>query len=438
MLALSALATIVALVIAGALIAGVLGRFVKQGIDRRLDANLALMASAVSRNGDIDRQRLAAVQASLDAGPGWGWRLDAPGGTIGSTDTLVIDPGPADPHLPALPGSAGLPHADDHGLRPLEGHDRAGAPIHARQVKMVTGTGPVVLTAAAPRDVIARPVMSALAPLLATLAALGTVLGLAAWLQIRLGLRPIRRLRAAVEQVRRGEADAIDTDQPVELRALAEELNALVRDNDTALATARASAANLAHALKTPVATLALELAGDPREGQVDRIDATIRHHLARARAQVASTRVATPLAPAIDALIATIATLRSDRAITINATVAPGIIVGIDPADLDELVGNLIDNAVRHARTHVHIVAQPTDRRVALTIVDDGPGIPAAERDNATAPGVRLDERTDGHGFGLAIARELTELHGGMLTLADGVGGGLAVSVTLPLARRH
>ena len=438
MLALSALGTIVALVIAGALIAGVLGRFVTRGIDRRLDANLALMASAVSRDGDIDRQRLAAVQASLDAGPGWGWRLDAPGGTIGSTDTLVIDPGPADPHLPALPGSAGPPHAGDHGARPLEGHDRAGAPIHARQITMVTDTGPVVLTAAAPRDVIARPVMGALAPLLATLAALGTVLGLAAWLQIRLGLRPIRRLRAAIEQVRRGEADAIDTDQPVELRALAEELNALVRDNDTALATARASAANLAHALKTPVATLALELAGDPRAGQVDRIDATIRHHLARARAQAASTRVATPLAPAIDALIATIATLRSDRAIAVSATVAPGIIVGIDPADLDELVGNLIDNAVRHARTHVHVVAQAADRRVALTIVDDGPGIPAADREHATAPGVRLDERTDGHGFGLAIARELTELHGGVLTLADGVAGGLAVSVTLPLVRRH
>jgi len=445
MLALSALATIVALVIAGALIAGVLGRFVTQGIDRRLDANLALMASAVSRNGDIDWQRLATVQASLDAEPGWRWRLDAPGRAIGSADTLVIDPGPAEsrrssPFPPDRehPGSAGPPHADDHGARPLEGHDRAGAPIHARQTTMVTGTGPVVLTAAAPRDVIARPVMSALTPLLATLAALGTVLGLAAWLQIRLGLRPIRRLRAVIEQVRRGEADAIDTDQPVELRALAEELNALVHDNDMALATARASAANLAHALKTPVATLALELAGDPRAGQVDRIDATIRHHLARARAQVASTRVATPLAPAIDVLIATIATLRSDRAITIGATVSPALIVGIDPADLDELVGNLIDNAVRHARTHVHIVAQPTDRRVALTIVDDGPGIPAAERDNATAPGVRLDERTDGHGFGLAIARDLTELHGGVLTLADGVDGGLAVSVTLPLARRH
>ena len=183
---------------------------------------------------------------------------------------------------------------------------------------------------------------------------------------------------------------------------------------------------------------MALELAGDPRAGQVDRIDATIRHHLARARAQVASTRVATPLAPAIDALIATIATLRSDRAIAVSATVAPGIIVGIDPADLDELVGNLIDNAVRHARTHVHVVAQAADRRVALTIVDDGPGIPAADREHATAPGVRLDERTDGHGFGLAIARELTELHGGVLTLADGVAGGLAVSVTLPLVRRH
>ena len=98
------------------------------------------------------------------------------------------------------------------------------------------------------------------------------MLTIAATVQIRLGLRPVRLLRDGVAGVRRGTSDGVDEDQPDELRPLAEELNALIRDNDAALAHARASAANLAHALKTPVATLSLALADDPRASQVERI----------------------------------------------------------------------------------------------------------------------------------------------------------------------
>lgn len=433
MLALSAVATLVALLIAGVSIAGVLGRVVTMGIDRRLDAQLTLIASAVGRDGEIDRGRLRSVQPLLDPGPGWRWRIDAPGGSIGSDDLPVAAPTPPGPRRPERgPGQGPGP-----GPGALDGRDRSGDQLHARQVTVETGAGQVVLTAAAPRDVITQPVRSALAPLLATLALLGAVLGMAAVVQIRLGLRPVRRLRAAVGAIRRGDAHAVDSDQPAELRPLAEELNALVRENEAALATARASAANLAHALKTPVATLGLELAGDPRRAQVDRIDTTIRHHLARAKAATASTRAATPLAPAIAELATTITRLRGERGVAMRSAVAADLVVAVDPADLDELAGNLIDNAARHARASVSIEAQREGRLVRLVITDDGPGIPAADRARATAPGVRLDERSDGHGFGLAISRDLAELHGGTLSLEDAPGGGLRATVTLPHAHR-
>ena len=181
--------------------------------------------------------------------------------------------------------------------------------------------GAVTLFAAAPRAVIARPLRDALVPLLAALAILATLLAAASWVQLRLGLKPLGRMRAQVAAIRAGEASRLDEDQPVELRGLAAELNALAADREAALATARQSAANLAHALKTPVATLALGLRDDPaKAAQVARIDATIRHHLSRARAGTVDTRASTPVAPAIADLVQAIGRLHAGRGLSIAA----------------------------------------------------------------------------------------------------------------------
>ena len=110
--------------------------------------------------------------------------------------------------------------------------------------------------------------------------------------------------------------------------------------------------------------------------------------------------------------------------------------VAAMDAQDFDELLGNLLDNAARHARAQVRVEVRPQPgdaRRIDLIVADDGPGIPAADRARVTEPGVRLDERGEGHGFGLAIVRELAELHGGRLTLAERDGGGLEARVSLP-----
>lgn len=428
MLVLSATATLVALLLAGVIVAGILGRVVTQGIDRRLDAQLALIATAVGKDGRLDRARLRQVQGALDAGPGWRWRVEAPALALESEDFPQIEAGPPE-HLTGA-GARGL-------VRPIEGLSRDGDAVHGRVLRLETPGGAVTIFATAPRDIIERPLRDALLPLLGMLAAIGALLGLAALSQVRLGLRPVRRLRAEVAAVRDGSIEKVDEAQPEELRPLAEELNALVRDNAAALASARASAANLAHALKTPVATLALELRDDPRAAQVERIDTTIRHHLSRARLGSSSIRAVTRVAPALEALVHTISQLHAGRNITVEVDGARDWAVAIGPSDFDELLGNLIDNAARHARAGVTIEVQPDGRMLRFEVSDDGPGIPVAERDRAIAPGVRLDERGDGHGFGLAIARELAALHGGALKLEEAAQGGLAATVTLPMSKR-
>ena len=441
MLLLSAVAILAALGIAGWAIAGVLERVVTEGIDRRLDAEIALMASVVDGDGRVDRAALAQRQGALDAGRDWLWRIEAPGGAIGSTDRFVPRPdaAPPGPRLPGPPGppppgAAPLPDAGPQGV---DGTDASGARLHARRLVLTTRSGPVTLFAAAPRGVIARPLREALVPLLAALAILAGLLATATLVQLRLGLKPLARLRAQLAAIRAGEAERVDEDQPVELQGLAAELNALAADRAQALATARQSAANLAHALKTPVATLALRLRADAEgAAQVERIDATIRHHLARARAGVVDTRASTAVRPAVDDLVQAIGRLHGMRGLAITADVRGDPVAAIEPQDFDELLGNLLDNAAQHARSMVQASASldPADaRRLVLTVADDGPGIPEEERSRVTQAGVRLDERGEGHGFGLAIVRELASLHGGALTLDAREGGGLVAQVTLP-----
>lgn len=440
MILISGAAILVALLIAGWGLASALEGIVTRGLDQRLDSEIAVLASAVDGRGAVDRGRIAQRRGLLEPEPGWRWRIAGPDGMIGSGDFPPLlpphPPGPDGGPPPALPpGPAPAPSPVDQ-PHPADGHTEQGVRVHARQITIPSLRGPVTITAAAPRAVVARPIRAALVPLLAMLAGLGGLLAAASLIQLRLGLRPLRRLREEVAAIRTGERTRVDEDQPAELRPLATELNALTADSERALAAARASAANLAHALKTPVATLALDLAGDPpRAEQVARIDATIRHHLARARVQIGASRSSTALRPAMGDLAHAIARIHADRGITISAEAAEDVSVAMDAHDLDEVAGNLVDNAARHARSKVSIAATAEGRQVRLCITDDGPGIPEADRIRATQAGARLDERGDGHGFGLAIARELADLHGGELILEEAPSGGLVACVLLPRA---
>lgn len=425
MLAMAALATLIALAIAGWAMLGILERFVTQGLDQRLDAQLAVMASAVRDDGSVDRTRLEQRLSVLGGGPGWGWHIAGPLGETGSADFPTLAPMP--PHPPGAPPDRPSPI-------PYEGADRQG-PVHARRVTIDTAAGQVTLSAAAPAEVVAGPIRAALLPLLTIILVLAVIFAIAAIVQLRLGLRPVLALRDQVAGIRRGTRSAVDEDQPAELKPLAVELNALATDSAAALASARASAANLAHALKTPVATLALTVGDNPvASAQVSRIDGVIRHHLARARTAAIGRRATTRAAAVVADLVTTIGALHRD--VTIAADIPADLMVAVDIHDLTEIIGNLLDNAARHARTIVSVTTMVGDGHVAIAISDDGSGIPPDQRDAAMTSGVRLDEGMGGHGFGLAIVRDLITLHGGKLELRDSPMGGLQAVVTMALAR--
>jgi signal transduction histidine kinase len=435
MLVLSLLASLAALAIAGVAISQVLERFVTAGTDARLGDRLIALESAVRPDGMLNRAQLVRVTAQL--APGEPWRIELPDNTVSGGGELVRvtqphrrSPPPARPDDPA---GADRPDRLRDGTLPFEGQMATGERIHGLTTTIMTSAGSARVLVAVPRGEIDRPVLAALAPLGVSLVILGFALGGAALLQLRLGLRPLRTLQRAVEEIRGGRATSVPEDMPDELAPLARELNALATDNAAALQGARASAANLAHALKTPIATLGLHLARDAAaQVQLARIDATLRHHLGRARIAVTDRRAITRLAPALADLTDTIAVLHGGR-VTILLEVDPDIAAAIAAQDLDELAGNLIDNAARYATKQVVVTAAAADRRLLLTVADDGPGIPPAARAEATAPGIRLDERSGGHGFGLAIVREIAELYGGSLSLDEAPAGGLRASVSLP-----
>ncbi|OAN66198.1 ATP-binding protein [Sphingomonas sp. TDK1] len=423
MLLLSGVVTLLALALAGWTMAGVLDRVVTGGVDQRLDAQLALLASAVRADGSIDRTRLAARQGSLAAGPGWRWRIEAPGETLGSADFPTLRaplPGPPDAGTLPLPPT------------PLEGEDAKGR-VHARQLVVTSDAGPVTLIASAPGRVIGRPIRDALVPLASVIVALAVIFALAAWVQLRFALRPLAALVTQIGAIRRGERERVDEDQPTELEPLAEELNALAASNAATLAAARQSAANLAHALKTPVATLSLTVAPDsPAAAQVRRIEGVIRHTLARARAVAVNQRASTEVAAIADDVAGVLRMLRPNVAIQLD--VEPGTRVAIDAHDLSEMLGNLLDNAARHARTRVAFsTAMATPGEIEIRIDDDGPGIPPERRAQVLQPGVRLDEGPAGDGFGLPIVRDLLELYGGRLDLGDSPLGGLRATLKCP-----
>ena len=441
LLATALIATLAALAFAALTIGAVLDRFVMQGLDDRLDAQIAVLAQAVRPDGQIDRSRLILAAPYDDPRGGWGWRIDACGKTIAS---------PAPPDLAAAqdrpPFPDGPPFArhrrDGRDPQALDWRDRHG-PRHARSLTLATPAGPVRITASAPRAIVDRPLRAAMLPLLGSLLLLGVALAAATLVQLRIGLRPLKAMRDSLTAIRAGKAAALPADQPTELAPLATEINALIAENSAALANARGHVANLAHGLKTPLATLALALPAHDPDGllreQVARIDRAVRHHLGRARAATpgGGMRVATPLGPVIADLTVALARIHADRRVTAQVEIAPDLAVAVDRQDLDELIGNLLDNAWRWAASRIGVTATPAgdSRFVRLSIEDDGSGIAPEARRAALSAGQRLDERGDGHGFGLSIAYELATLYGGTLTLETATLGGLAAIVTLPQA---
>ena len=282
-----------------------------------------------------------------------------------------------------------------------------------------------------------------------TFTALGIVLLLTTNFQVRFGLAPLKRISESIADIRSGRAERLEGEFPVEIAPLARETNALIDANREIVERARTHVGNLAHAIKTPLSVIVNEAGAhgaDPFANKVmeqaDVMRDQVAHHLQRARiaARVTIVGTVTEVAPALEALQRTMEKIHRDRGIVIEVKADPKAKFRGEQQDLEEMAGNLVDNACKWASSRVFIdalVERPAEPGAAPTlrilVDDDGRGLSAAERAKVSRRGQRLDESKPGSGLGLSIVTELAALYGGSLALGNAPIGGLRAELVLP-----
>lgn len=266
------------------------------------------------------------------------------------------------------------------------------------------------------------------------------------WLQVSWSLWPLRRLQNTLKQVREGETSQLSGTYPAEIRPVVDDLNALLFHYQELLERARNHAGNLSHALKTPIAVLNNEVAHLDEQEQsrlqpsLQQLQQHIDYHLGRARMAGASNILSAKTAPSprVDAIAMAMDKVYADRGVVLVNELESELLVAIEKRDLDEILGNLIENSYKWAKGLIRVhQPQQTAETVVLVIEDDGPGIEDGAYQSAVKRGVRLDEATPGTGLGLNIVNELAHSYRGELSLGRSQLGGLRAAVTLPKPRK-
>ncbi|MGA2054025.1 MAG: sensor histidine kinase [Bradyrhizobium sp.] len=284
-----------------------------------------------------------------------------------------------------------------------------------------------------------------------TFVALSIVLVLTTIFQVRFGLAPLKRISDSIADIRSGRAERLEGEFPVEIAPLARETNALIDANREIVERARTHVGNLAHAIKTPLSVIVNEAAAHSSDvfatkvlEQADVMRDQVAHHLERARIAARLTIVGTiaEVGPVVDALRRTMEKIHRDRDIAIEVSARSKAMFRGERQDLEEMAGNLVDNACKWAASRVFIEvlvdgpAEPGATPMLRIIVDDdGRGLSEKERAQVSRRGQRLDESKPGSGLGLSIVVDLASLYGGSLTLGRAPIGGLRAELLLPAA---
>lgn len=280
--------------------------------------------------------------------------------------------------------------------------------------------------------------------LIAAFFALGVALLVATFIQVRYGLRPLGDIRARLAAIRSGDAETLEGELPDEIQPLQKELNSLIRANQQIIERARTHVGNLAHALKTPLSVITNEARDrdDPFSRKVieqaEIMRQQVTHHLDRARVAARAGVVgrATAIRPVIETMSAALAKIYSDNRLDLSTDCPGNLHFEGEKQDLQEMIGNLMDNACKWARGHVAVsAARHTDdaRYLCICVDDDGPGLSPKAREKAMKRGRRLDENKPGSGLGLSIVADLANLYSGDFRLEESPLGGLRAVLVLP-----
>lgn len=426
-------AILVALTIAGVALTLLFERHVTRTIGDDLDVYLKQLVAGIDTDaqGQLVVSQPPADPRFNDPLSGLYWQVSDDRGQLlrsrslwDTALTLPADqPSPGDVHHHILPGPA-----------------KARLLVSERRVLLTIGGRRVPVRVAVAAD-LARVSVAAsrfAKDLAMALGVLGLVLAIATSIQVALGLRPLDALRRGVADIRSGRREHLPVNVPIEVKPLVEEVNGLIDAQEREIERSRSRAADLAHGLKTPLAALAADAARLRERGQEDIAqgieavgDAMSRHvdrELARARVRGTARQrggAATPLKPLVDSLIATLSRTPAGQRLAFESAIAGAPSVPLDRTDLAEVLGNLLENAARHAAGRVRITVDAA-AGPGIAVEDDGPGIAPAERARMLQRGARLDERGDGAGLGLAIVQDVLSAYGWQLELTGSDLGGL------------
>lgn len=420
----------------------------ERAFDRRLDIYLKTIVAEVA--GAVPGSEMPSPQALgeplfLFPMSGWYWqvlRTDAPitqarvSRSLGEANLPLISDGEPDRSGAIREGY--LPGPDRQRLRVVERALDLGQ------------DGRYVISVAGDASEIEGEIASFNLALVGTFAVLGLAFLLTVLFQIRFGLKPLSRISLALSAIRSGQAERLDGDYPEEVAPLVREVNALIDANHEIVERSRMHVGNLAHALKTPLSVL-LNEAGTRQDPLAQRVRdqagvmrSHVAHHLERARmaARVSVPATVCEVRPILVSLARTMEKIHRAKDLSIDIRAPEDVRFRGERQDLEEMVGNLVDNACKWATGRVEVqvradAQRPSFERAFFHIVidDDGPGLAPAKRAEVGRRGRRLDESKPGSGLGLSIVQELTSLYGGRMELSTSPAGGLRAELVLPAA---
>ena len=423
-----------ALVVAGFVLSGLFRGYVEHDFENQLSYQLDRLSavSEVSPGGALQLRRLLVDPRFERPYSGWYWQVAGSQGPVLRSRSLwdqVLDFEP----------EAVVTGAPRRSAEP--GPDRQTLWVLRRAVTFPGSQRIFEIAVAADIHDMRRAIRRFTRQLVLSLVVLGLGLVAAVVIQIRYGLSPLRRLRGALAAVRSGHATRLAGPYPNEVTPLAEDLNALLDHNASVVDRARTHVGNLAHALKTPLSVIANAAAGErgalaeTTRQQVAAMSDQIDHHLARARTVAAGGVLGarTGISTVAEELRRTLERIHAGRGVAIAVAGETGLVFLGERQDLQEMLGNLMDNACKWAKTTVRVTLEREGDRLALRVEDDGPGLPSGARDRAFDRGRRADEAAAGSGLGLAIVRDVAGLYGGGVSLGESALGGLSATLDLP-----
>jgi signal transduction histidine kinase len=435
-------AILVALTIAGAGLTLLFERHVTRTIGEDLDVYLKQLVAGIDADaqGKLTVSRPPADPRFADPLSGLYWQVSDDRGQLLRSRSLwdtalnlpQDEPSPGELHHHVISGPA-----------------KARLLVSERRVLLTVGERRVPVRVAVAADLarVSAAASQFARDLAIALGLLGLVLAIATSIQVGLGLRPLDALRRGVADIRSGQRKHLPADVPAEVKPLVEEVNGLIDAQEREIERSRSRAADLAHGLKTPLAALASDAARLRERGEqgiardIEAVGEAMSRHvdreLARARARGTARQrggVSTPLRPLVDSLIATLSRTPAAQRLEFETRIGGELSVPLDRTDLAEVLGNLLENAARHAARRVRVSADGAGP--AVMVEDDGPGIAPAERARMLERGARLDECGDGAGLGLAIVQDVLSAYGWRLALAGSELGGLKAIVAPEVAR--